>query len=199
MPGFVAVGSVAVLWPSTLATGEGVAVLALAAPALGFALHQFFRVGFEATGGFARRSRTSLDALMELAQSEQHRVDRWQAFMAWEVTFYGSAVPEAFRSHDRGGWHYILSFWSIAFAAGVSFVLAVVAMLAGFAQCGWLSLAGLVVGQAVVGLGFFWKGRQTFSVLVAQETAVIRLYRDAFADTLRKLQASGVAGPAEAK
>jgi hypothetical protein len=110
--------------------------------------------------------------------------DSRTAFLIWEVTFYGEKVPASFRDHDRGAWHYVMSFWSVAFVA----VLAT-PFVSGVAACQtnnhslwrWAGVLVLITGVFVL------KGILTARSLCHQECCIFKKYGDAFEETAHML------------
>ena len=91
---------------------DGSKVLAaVAVPAVGFCVHQLYRLLFELNGGFESKSRIALTRIQsEFAPKGKFKSRKLpKAFLIWETTFYSNEFPSPFRDHDRGAWRYILS------------------------------------------------------------------------------------------
>ena len=124
IPGVIVVATISLIALSELKlmTSPFFAVsLAFLIPTCGFVVHQLMRVLFEGTGGFARKSRLAMNEICNWAKTEHNvDIDCRKAFLVWESAFYGEGFPEAFREHNRGVWHYILSFWGVSLACLLS-------------------------------------------------------------------------------
>lgn len=190
MPGAILTATIALLWPATIAETSRATLMALATPLIGFVLHQAFRVWFEASGRFARNSRRSIDDILTIARSIDMQLTRDQAFLVWETTFYSSSFPASFRDHDRGAWHYILSFWGMGFAAGVSSIFLIFCFLSGMSSVSFSTLAIALVLMVTIGLLLYWKAKQTYRALLDEECAMIRLHRNLFIETLKSLHSA---------
>jgi hypothetical protein len=171
-----------------LVQSEGSKFLAAAVvPAVGFGVHQFYRILFEVSGGFKRKSRTALDHIQSKIAPNSGIKDckREKAFLIWETTFYSDEFPSPFRDHDRGTWHYILSFQSAAFAAALSLCWL------GFSY--WIRakqshLATIAVIEVVIGLIFALKSKTSYVSLIRQELAVTFIWCDLFTKTSEKIR-----------
>ena len=159
----------------------------MAVPALGFFLHQFYRVLFEACGGFANKSRTALDHIQnEIALNGGITdCDRDKAFLIWEITFYDDGFLSPFRDHDRGAWHYILSFRSAVFAAALGLSWTIFRYSVGTKQLHLLAVAAV---EFALGVVFALKSRTSYQSLVRQELAAVFRWRELFATTCERLQ-----------
>jgi len=147
---------------------DGTALVGLA-PVVGFTIHQLFRVVFEAAGGWHWKHRS---VVTEIASAYGLR-ERHDAFLVWELAFYSNDIPEPFRAHDRGAWHYTLSFLSCTLAAVLS------GMLLAFLPPGVcvLNLQSTLLATALL---FGIKAYQTFRVLNRQEVALFTTHRETF-------------------
>jgi len=76
------------------------------APIVGFIIHQTARLLFEGILGYNSTIRYVIKDIKKAYNLENNN----KAFLIWELTFYGKDVPESFREHNRGTWHYIMSF-----------------------------------------------------------------------------------------
>lgn len=156
-------------WPDIDKVGNAL-LTAGAVPLIGFIIHQGFRCLFEQWVGFQWRGRRVISEIQQHWQADN--IDQRRAFLIWESTFYSDDFPESFREHDRGAWHYILSFWSGAFAAGLTVLVVSI----------WYScVASLVL--IVVGVVLGVKGYQTWDSLCDQELQMFRRYRHLFQES----------------
>lgn len=185
MPGAVLAVAIVVMCPAIVDTEAKAIILAVLMPGIGFSVDQIFRLIFEWTGGYARKSRTVLLHIMNvLAPRENIALSELKkAFLVWEITFYEDEFPAAFRDHDRGSWHYILSFWSISLAAALAFVFAMFGLVFLSRNASLLLVALAELGAALV---FYFKGKSTYNSLVRQEVAVVHNHEGLFLETLRK-------------
>ncbi len=182
IPGAFAVLAVILGFPTLSLNQQKAAVLC--APVLGFIIHQFMRCLFEVEGGFHSSHRTVIREIQKAYGLPHTRQGRRDAFLIWETTFYSNAIPEPFRAHDRGAWHYILSFWSVALAAVLAAALLLVLVRIGTAiphLFHWLILLGLAAALFTI------KGIQTFCSLRAQEVAVFNAHRKSFNNTRKQI------------
>lgn len=191
MPGALLMTAIALVWPESLDTDGKRLVFAALIPLVGSAIHQAFRAAFEATGGFERSSRKVPITIMKTLATSERRVltSRHQAFLVWETSFYSAEFPAAFREHDRGAWHYILSFWGMALAGLAGTFLFLGAYLFQAAHRRFLVASLLEV--AVAGT-FALKGFLTYRSLVSQEEAIAHQNPALFSAALLK---SGSAAP----
>jgi hypothetical protein len=104
-------------WPDIDKVGNAL-LTAGVVPLIGFIIHQLFRCLFEKWFGFQWHRRRVIAEIQKYWKDDN--INHRHAFLIWESTFYSDDSPESFREHDRGAWHYILSFWSGAFAAGLT-------------------------------------------------------------------------------
>jgi hypothetical protein len=187
IPGAILGVPIALIYPQIFSSTAYSIVAVALFPVIGFILHQFFRLCFEKTGGFARKSRTSLDHILkELELQESIRDSRPDIrFLVWEITFYGKEFPPAFFEHDRRCWHYILSFWSVALAAFLAVAIA---------MCGFLfqrmdnHLLMVALAELLLGVVFCLKGYSTYHGLIKQEIAVFHKYKDLFRQTVDSIK-----------
>jgi len=186
VPGAIASIAIIATNPELFATDGSKVLATLAVPILGFFLHQFYRVLFEARKGFGHKSRTALDHIQNEIASKCGIADcdRDKAFLIWEITFYDDQFPSSLREHIRGAWHYILSFRSAVFAAilGVSWIT--------FQYCVGTKQLHLVKVSAVevmFGIVFALKARYTHKSLMRQELAATFRWHELFAATCERL------------
>lgn len=187
-PGVILLPGALVLWPDAWEFDvRSIVAGVILASFLGFIIQQIFRFMFEATGSFARPSRSVLNHICgDFAQANDlGEIDRQTAFLIWEITFYSNAFPDSFRDHDRGAWHYIFSFWSITLAALITLGLCMVAIIMGKIGCD--IFIGIFSAGAAIGVLFYLKGRQTYLSLIKQEEAVFKRNEKAFRKTAKRL------------
>ena len=186
IPGAVFTIALVTIFPSLIESDAKSVVLALSVPVTGFIIHELFRLLFELTGGFARKSRKVIDFLMqEIAPTENIKLSsRESAFMVWEITFYSDGIPSSFLNHDRGAWHYLLSFWGISMTA---FIAACFCLIAYFVVRQGTIPIWVALFEALVGVTFYWKGLTTYRSLVEQEIAIVKMHKELFVKTLKAL------------
>lgn len=183
IPGAIALYALYFLFP-TLGTAPA-AVLVGAAPVLGFIIHQAYRMIFEWFEGWESPRRPVI-ALIQQAYGIT-KAQKRTAFLIWETTFYSDRMPEAFRDHNRGMWHYVMSFRSVCLAAGASSIaLVLVPFCAGIAR----PPIWTVIGFAITTLVFWLKGRFTYLSLIRQEVAAFQVYRAEFDAVHKNVQAA---------
>jgi hypothetical protein len=185
-PGGLVTLTIGLLYPDAVSDDEGlseakVAVLIGLTPLVGFLFHQLFRLGFELSDGFARKSRTVLDPL-QVGYSTSGIANRHLAFLLWETVFYGKDTPESFRNHVRRSWHYILSFWGMTLAGLFGVLIAALRLASAEALATRVGIADLVVSAI-----FWWKARTTYVALRTQEVAFVDTNPKPFADTAPKI------------
>jgi hypothetical protein len=161
------------IWPKVNSSGVSL-LTAGAVPMIGFVFHQIFRCVFEKWFGYDWVQRRVISEIRN--QWSDEGLSNKDAFLIWEVTFYGHGFPEGFREHDRGAWHYIVSFWSGAFAAVVAFLIVLPAY-------GLWALTFIAVG-IVLGI----KGFLTWVSLCDQEFLIFRRHIDLFTDNKNALR-----------
>lgn len=175
VPGSIIVTSLvfAGIWPEV--NSSGVALLtAGAVPVIGFIFHQLFRCMFEKWFGYDWNQRRVISEFRN--QWPDDNLSEKDAFPIWEATFYGPSFPEGFREHDRGAWHYIVSFWSGALAAIVAFLILIATE----------SLWAIAFPSVGIILGI--KGYQTWASLCDQESLIFRRHIDLFTENKTALR-----------
>ena len=169
MPGAFVVIALAFVCPDVVGTTEKAALLIVLIPVIGFFVHQAFRLLFELSdgfkirpqsGGFKRRSRIALDYIINNLGPKEgiENMDRENAFLVWEITFYGEKFPKAFRDHNRVTWHYILSFWSTSFASFIGFLIVLYGIFPAPIE---VSLAAVLIIEVIAVATFYLKGKST--------------------------------------
>jgi hypothetical protein len=191
IPGALLATAIMTVWPETIDTEPKAIVWVILVPAIGFVVHQLYRLIFEASGGYARKSRSVLQHIINLTDHKDIK-DNKKAFLVWEIAFYSDKFPVAFRDHDRGAWHYILSFWSISFSAVISCLLCGV----GFVLVSSIGVRVLLVaiGELIIAIIFYLKGRSTYKSLIQQEVAILYTNKDLFLSVLGNLREMWCAG-----
>lgn len=191
VPGAVLAGAIVTVWPATADTEPKAVVWVVIAPIIGFIIHQFFRLLFESSGGFAHRSRTVLHLISTVLPRRVNlpALSLEKAFLVWEVTFYSEDFPSSFRDHDRGAWHYILSFWGIGMAAAIALVVCLSGSYFGTGQSTNTQLMALL--DFCVAVIMYFKGRATFRSLMQQETAIFHVHEGLFLKTVQQLDGMG--------
>lgn len=181
IPGAVFIFAAYSLWPA-VADSEPILLIILV-PIAGFVIHQSFRLLFEIYGGYSRKSRDALIYIQGLV-NEKHKmqIDIKQAFIIWELAFYSDKISSSFRDHDRGAWHYILSFWSVSFSALLSSV-----MILWVSNLDSIHLLYVFVFELFIAVMFFYKANLTHRSLLLQEKAIVQLDNDAFLDVAEKI------------
>ena len=116
IPGAVLLYAARILFPSLRASPD--ALVIAAAPVIGFLFHQLYRTLFELCGGWESPRRAVLSAIRSAYAISD--TDRHTIFLIWETTIYSDGIPDGFRDHDRGTWHYIMSFRSISLSAALA-------------------------------------------------------------------------------
>ena len=103
--------------------------------------------------------------------------DRKKTFLAWEYVFYHELRKE-FVDHDRGAWHYTLSFRTVSCACWFSSLIIlpkVFGALRSRAEIGcyfsFLSISFVIL--IATGAFLRWKARLTLRSIVEQEKVVI--------------------------
>jgi hypothetical protein len=176
VPGAILLAAFRVAAPGLLPLSD--LLTAAAVPILGFVLHQIYRTLFESLGGWHSHRRKVIAAI----KSEFGHSDTIRSYLVWELVFYSNAVDASFRDHDRGAWHYIMSFRSSALSAGVGASLVI---LAGPHESvsRFFVAAPFMAGAALFG----WKSHLTWRLLQEQEVAFFRLNHGFFASAHEKL------------
>jgi hypothetical protein len=188
IPGFILMVPLVVYWPSILYFNQGGASFWFGLLALtgGYCFHQTYRALWEGCrGGFWTRERRSLDQLIEKFNSSikngklniSETCDRKKAFLAWEYVFYHKLRKE-FVDHDRGAWHYTLSFRTVSCAcwlSALSILPKIFGALGSRAEIGcYFSLLGVsFIVLITTGVFLCWKARLTLKSIVEQEEVVI--------------------------
>ena len=187
MPGAMIILAVIGIFPSTINSEGSAPILVISVPIIGFIAHQFYRLVFESFGGFALKSRAVLNHISKnlTKQLKMPEITLQRSFLVWEITFYSKNFPSAFRDHDRGAWHYILSFWSISISASLSFVICLLVYFLMFQSS---ILVYVVLAELCAAIIFYLKGKSTYDSLVQQEIAVTYLYEELFIETLKALK-----------
>jgi hypothetical protein len=171
VPGSIGVLTLGLLFPSVAAIAP--AILIASAPMLGFVLHQSYRTLFELTGGWESGDRS----VLALIGTEYDVEDERTQFLIWETTFYSEGIPAPFREHNRAAWHYVMSFWSVAFTSFISAVALAITPLI-FPQID-APVPAVIAGFLMTAI-FWLKGRQTYASLTRQEVAAFAAHKKAF-------------------
>lgn len=182
IPGGIALAAFILTHLAQISTSQVVAAVA-ASPIVGFVLHQAARTIFEFFYGYDSERRRVVALLMErINDGEEDRTClRRKAFLTWELTFYSNDVPEAYRQHDRGSWHYIMSFWSVCIAAAIGIVVILSSPSSRVEMYGWILV------YVCIGVLFVVKALLTIRSISEQEVALVRKYKDAFLATAGQL------------
>jgi hypothetical protein len=152
------------------------------APVIGFFIHQIYRCFFELCGGWSRPSRSIIKRL-----KTDYSVDNpKKAFLIWEMTFYSNDIPEPFRSHDRGAWHYVMSFRSCSLVSSVSAAITFFLII----SCCKTEFCLPFLGFLFAAIVFWMKAHLTFLSIEKQEIAIIELYKCKFDKTASKIQSN---------
>lgn len=151
------------------------------APVVGYVIHQTYRAIFESLRGWETPSRAVIELIRKEYKLEGN--GRRLPFLIWEATFYSDRIPDAFREHNRGSWHYIISFRSVSFAAAISAVgVFLIPLMNERRQPILLSLVFITLG-----LLFWWKAKLTNDSLSRQECAAFWTYRPGFDESAKAI------------
>lgn len=187
MPGAVLAAAIVTVWPKTLDTEPKAIAWVVLVPAIGFIVHQLYRLLFESTGGYARKARAVIQHIMNVLapRVDTPLTDPNKAFLVWEIAFYSEKFPAAFRDHNRGAWHYVMSFWGISLSGVISSLLAAVGFV-------FVSSTGpplfVALGELLIAVLFYFKGRSTYKSLVRQEVALAYTSEELFLPIIKKLK-----------
>jgi hypothetical protein len=90
IPGFVMAAAIIAVWSSMIDSEPKTVLWIILVPVIGFIIHQLYRLIFEATGGFARKSRKVLHHISKILAPRGNVPvpDLKQAFLVWEIVFY---------------------------------------------------------------------------------------------------------------
>jgi hypothetical protein len=162
-------------------------------PILGFIIHQLWRTIFELLGGFKSEKREIIKAI----KNWNKNIKENEAFLVWEMTFYSEVVDKSFREHDRGAWHYIMSFYTCSIASGLSILIMIASNIINyliynncFTNIKPLDLpcsCCLIVIFFILGFLFFAKAKLTSESIDRQELALLKIFEEDFKNTARKL------------
>lgn len=198
IPGSILIGAMLIIFSPCFSTSGDFLykelssiILVLAVPITGFVAHQLFRLVFELSGGFSRKSRTVLKYIANdlAATVDIPKLSIHNAFLVWEITFYSDAFPSSFRNHNRNTWHYILSFWGMSLSLLMAYMMVInrgsisVCNESLYLDYNWL-LSGLLIAAVL----FYWKGSLSHISLKMQELAIAHKYRKLFTDTLLEFE-----------
>jgi len=114
IPGGIAVFSIGLVLP-IIFNGSYVGITIVAIPILGFIIQQVWRLFFELFWGYNSKNRNIISTLMR-----DYNLNNNDAFLLWELTLYSENISDSFRNHDRGVWHYVMSFYSCSLASIIS-------------------------------------------------------------------------------
>jgi len=186
VPGFIVALSVIGIYPDiiTSTSSQKIVALALITPLLGYILHQVFRLFFENTGGYSRKSRAVVKYIVEkLAPQESMSVSYLQAYLVWEIALHDTKDFSNFLTHVSKTWHFTLSFWITTFSSivGIIFTLCFSYYLHTTANLFILSL------QGILGLIFLQRGFNIYKTLNEQEVAFLRKNESVFIDCMKKI------------
>jgi hypothetical protein len=146
-------------------------------PVLGFIIHQFWRFMYEFCGGYSSRRRIVIKTIKNNFGITKSK----DAFLIWEITFY-KQVDESFRAHDRGAWHYIMSFYSCMLASIFSILIMLLNFSIIYSQISnvfWI----LIILYLLVGILFIGKAKLTGRSLEDQEKAILTIDEIKFKQT----------------
>lgn len=166
-----------------------VGIILIDIPIIGFIIHQLWRLFFELFGGYTSNNRKVISEIKTKwnLKRKKEKGEKDLAFLVWELTFYSHEFDEAFRSHDRGAWHYIMSFYSCSLASLLGmmiFIFNYMAIKQIVISTYWL-LLGVYLLLTIL---FFWKAILTKASLESQEVGMFRLREGLFEKTLRELK-----------
>jgi hypothetical protein len=186
IPGFIVVLSIIGIWPEiiTSTSDQKFVVLALMTPLLGYILHQVYRLFFEITGGYSRKSRAVVRYIVEkLAPQECMSVSYLQAYLVWEISLYDTKDFSNFLPHVSKTWHFTLAFWVTTFASiiGIIFTLC-------FSYYLHTPINLFIMGlQGILGIIFWRRGFNIYETLNEQEVAFLRKNEPVFIDCMKKI------------
>lgn len=186
VPGFVVILSVIGIYPDiiTSTSSQKLVALALTTPLFGYVLHQVYRLFFEITGGYSRKSRAVVRYIVEkLAHQEAMSVSYLQAYLIWEITLHDTKDFSNFLAHVSKTWHFTLAFWVTTFSSivGIIFTLCFSCYLHTTVN---LSIMGL---QGILGIVFLRRGFNIYKTLNDQEVAFLRKNEPVFIDCMKKI------------
>jgi hypothetical protein len=148
-------------------------------PVAGFIIHQSWRAIFETVWGYDNRNRRVIREIVK-----RFPLDNKTAFLVWELTLYSDVVHESFREHDRGVWHYVMSFCATALAAfvGIGIIHCLPSSSYPIAHlCGWTWFFLLI------GVVFIWKAWLSTKSIGNQESGLVSKLDSKFKETARSL------------
>ncbi|MBI3785490.1 MAG: hypothetical protein HY270_19025 [Deltaproteobacteria bacterium] len=182
VPGLMLAGPLQILlgpampWPAWL----------LAAPTIGFALHQGVRWQFEHSGnGFRNPRRGALAAIIERGDLSRRADCGDLAYQVYEIVFYQRPEWEAIRGHAHRCWEWIFLFRSTALGAALGSVFAALAVVASWKFVSLLLLLALPATAYVLAQ----KARQTESALQLFDRSLVLAHWPMYEAVLRELEA----------
>jgi len=191
IPGLVFGLSIIGIFSPSITTKENLVIFALLIPLAGYILHQTYRLIFEWTGGFGRKSREVVTFIQEdLDPQLPLSISREDAFLVWEITIYDTKEFSGFLAHDARSFHFTLAFWSTTFAAAIGVITT---LLFFFFQKDILNVyfsplkfwIGLF--QLIIAIIFFIRGKNVYKSINEQEVAFLKKNKEVFTDSMKKI------------
>lgn len=179
IPGAIVLGALGIAIPPDFydLSTDTIPAFIVAIPVLGFIIHQLWRTIFEfLLGGYAsEKTRTVISDLMK-----KYGLTNKSAYLVWELTFYSDKFPDSFRQHNRGAWHYIMSFSSCALACLLALIIVAISCI-----CfkGWIIILFLFLCVM-----FFIKAWTTLKSINSQESAMLMINGPMFEEKVTVLK-----------
>jgi hypothetical protein len=183
IPGALFMFTLSLFYPE-LKEDSLVAVAIGGTPIIGFIIHQAWRTLFELFGGFHHKRRM---IILEIMKQYGISTDSRLAFLIWEITFYSDKLPSSFRDHDRGVWHYVMSFWSVVLASALS--IGAIYSLSAVTGTSIQNTISWSLFFLAIGATFLIKGILSACSIGRQEVGVFKKYREHFDETARQIGA----------
>lgn len=186
IPGAILILPIIFLFNGDLQSEDSfIGIILVSVPVCGFILHQAWRLIFEAFGGFSSKKRKVIHEIQNKDWKIKKQLNRYDAFHVWELTFYSCGIDPSFRDHDRGAWHYIMSFLSCFVASIFGILLFIYDYLRDpcLKSFQWI----WVIIYILIAIIFFFKARLTRDSLEQQEIAILKLHEDKFQTTAEDL------------
>ncbi|MDZ4403369.1 hypothetical protein [Prosthecobacter sp.] len=191
IPGGIAAFAWWLIFPHGFESDNAPFFAAAASFGFGYMLNQIVRCIWEQWFGYNHKRRTVLNKIKQAYDLKEEGSHENKAFDIWHSAFYSDCIPESFREHNSGTWHYLIAFLTVQWA----WILGAFALMA--AQC--LSshkgdgrcLCGGVILFLVMAVIIWWKRDLTLRALDRQEEACFKRYRSVFNKAKEEIMKNG--------
>lgn len=195
VPGFVFAISLLWIFPNIILSDKNQAIVAMAlfTPIAGYLIHEIYRLFFELSGGYHRKSRLVLKYIQEISEKDKKiTIPILDAFLVWEHAIYGEKDYEGFVVHNARSWHYILAFWSTAMASSGGILLSIIYsvvnkidFISNFKNPIFNLISAIQLSVVVI---FIIRGNNVYRENNIQEVSFIRIHKEKIINYLERIK-----------